>query len=109
LRFESQTPISTPGEATGADLVTAALAAEAGRPSFWDPHRARINAKLEAGLSAQRIYEALLAEVGSGGSYQSVKRFVCQLRHQQPKRVRRPAGVVLTLGDQVKHSVVSSA
>jgi transposase len=86
---ESKSPISPPGEPTGADRVTTALAAEVGRPSFCDPHRERINAKLEAGLSAQRIYQDLLVEVGFRGSYQSVKRFARQLRHQQPKRVWR--------------------
>jgi transposase len=86
---ESKSPISTPGESTGPSLTTAALATEAGRPSFCDPHRARIKAKLEAGLSAQRIYQDLLAEVGFSGSYQSVKRFVRRLRLQQPQRVWR--------------------
>jgi transposase len=81
--------ISTPGETTGADLVTAVLGAETGRPSFCDPHRARVEAQLDAGLSAQRIYQDLVAEVGFGGSYQSVKRFVRQLRRQQPERVWR--------------------
>lgn len=86
---EAKSPISTPGEPTGADLVTTALEAEAGRPSFCDPHRARIAAKLDAGLSAQRIHQDLVAEVGFGGSYQSVKRFVRRLRRQQPERVWR--------------------
>ena len=39
-----------------------ALEAEAGRPSFCDLHRARIAAKLDAGLSAQRIHQDLVAE-----------------------------------------------
>jgi len=89
-------PISTPGEsgsppteAIGPELVTAALAAEAGRPSRCTTHRARIEAKLEEGLSAQRIYQDLVMEVGFSGSYQSVKRYVRQLRGQQPERVWR--------------------
>jgi transposase len=86
---ESKSPISTPGELTGAELVTRALEAEAGRPSLCDPHRARIEAKLDAGLSAQRIHQDLLAEVSFSGSYQSVKRFVRRLRRQQPERVWR--------------------
>jgi transposase len=87
---ESRSPaISTPGETSGPDLVAGALEAEAGRPSFCDPHRVRIAAKLEAGLSAQRIYQDLVVEVAFGGSYQSVKRFVRQLRNQQPERVWR--------------------
>lgn len=86
---DSKSPISTPGELTGATLVTQVLEAEAGRPSFCEPHRERISAKLELGLSAQRIYQDLLAEVQFIGSYQSVKRFVRQLRHEQPERVWR--------------------
>src|SRR6266702_4469896 len=85
----SKSPISTPGEASGAELVSAALQAEAGRPSFCDAHRERIETKLEAGLSAQRIYQDLVGEVGFSGSYQSVKRFVHQLRQAQPQRVWR--------------------
>ena len=50
---ESKSPrISTPGETTGANLVTAALEVETGRPSFCDPHRVRIEAKVDAGLRA---------------------------------------------------------
>ena len=86
---EAKAPISTPEKESGAHLVTAALEAEAGRPSLCDPHRARISAKLEVGLSAQRIYQDLISEVQFGGSYQSVKRFVRQLRKAQPERVWR--------------------
>ena len=87
LRAAAKSPtISTPGEASGADLVSAALQAEAGRPNA---HRERIETKLEAGLSAQRIYQDLVGEVGFSGSYQSVKRFVRQLRQRQPQRVWR--------------------
>jgi transposase len=70
-------------------LVAAALEAEAGRPSFCEAHRQGISDKLEKGLSAQRIYQDLVAEVNFGGSYQSVKRFVRHLRRQQPDRVWR--------------------
>ena len=85
----SKSPISTPGPPTGADLVTAALDAAAGRPSLCDPHRAHIAAKLDAGLSAQRIYQDLVVEVQFSGSYQSVKRLVRRLRQAQPQRVWR--------------------
>ena len=88
-RESKSAPISTPGETTGAGLVAAALEAEAGRPSFCDPHRVLIEAKLVAGLSAQRIYQDLVVEVSFRGSYQSVKRFVRPLRRQQPQRVWR--------------------
>jgi transposase len=95
--IESKSPtISTSGESgsppappTGPELVTTALEAEAGRPSHCAAYRARIAAKLEEGLSAQRIYQDLVGEVGFSGSYQSVKRYVRQLRDQQPERVWR--------------------
>ena len=45
--------------------------------------------KLETGLSAQRIHQALAAQVGFTGSYQSVKRFVLRLRGAAPERVWR--------------------
>lgn len=85
-------PISTPGKTggpTSADLVLSAIQAEAGRPSFCGAHRQRIACKLDAGLSAQRIYQDLVSEIGFSGSYQSVKRFVRQLRQEHPERVWR--------------------
>ena len=104
----SKSPISTPGSSeakattaawanhlatasqpVGVELVAAALAAEAGRPSLCEPHAWRIEAKWKAGLSAQRIYQDLIAEVGFTGSYQSVKRFVRHVRQTQPQPVHR--------------------
>jgi winged helix-turn helix protein len=81
---ESKSPISPPGEESSVDLCTAVLEVEAGRPSLCDPHRACIDSKLDAGLSAQRIYQDLVSEFSFSGSYQSVKRFVRQLRAAQP-------------------------
>lgn len=89
-------PISTPEEpqpaadqSCGAQLAAGARAAEVGRPSQCEVHRICIEAKLEAGLSAQRIYQDLVGEAGFSGSYQSVKRFVRRLRQRQPERVWR--------------------
>src|SRR5439155_18159874 len=50
----SKSPISTPGEASGADLVSSALQAEAGRPSFWGSHRGRSRTQLEAAPGGAR-------------------------------------------------------
>ena len=44
-------------------------------------------AKVEGGLSAQRIYQDLVGENGFTDSYQSVKRFVRKLRGPQPERI----------------------
>jgi transposase len=81
--------ISTPGDLTGVERVTKGLEAQPGRPSLCQAHRPRIESKLEGGLSAQRIYQDLVDEVGFSGSYQAVKRFVKQLRADQPDRVWR--------------------
>lgn len=86
---EPKSPISTPGEKGDVDLSMAMLEVEAGRPSLCDPHRECIDCKLDAGLSAQRIYQDLVSEFCFTGSYQSVKRFVRQLRDEQPSRVWR--------------------
>ena len=65
-----------------------------------EPFEAAIGSKMEAGLSAQRIYQDLVEENGFLGSYQSVKRFVRRLKeeaaragvaHRMPAR-RRDAG-----------------
>ena len=82
---ESKSPISTPGE----KVCTTPVPGKPGRPSLCEPHRASIDCKLDAGLSAQRIYQDLLSEVCFSGSYQSVKRFVQRLQQQQPERVWR--------------------
>ncbi len=73
------------------DMPTAPPAVEtgAGRPSDCAPWRAVIEAKLELGLSAQRIYQDLVAEHGFTGSYYSVRRFVRGLEAAQELPFRR--------------------
>ena len=46
-------------------------------------------AKVEVGLSAQRIYQDLVEEDGFSDSYESVKRFVRKLRTTRPERIYR--------------------
>ena len=46
-----------------------------------------IQTELETGLSAQRIHQALAAQVGFTGSYQSVERSVGRVRIATPERV----------------------
>jgi transposase len=60
-----------------------------GRKSQCEPLAAVIMAKVELGLSAQRIYQDLVGENGFTDSYQSVKRFVRKLRTAQPERIWR--------------------
>jgi len=57
--------------------------------SLCAEHRVLIMAKLEQGLSAQRIYQDLRIEVSFAGSYESVKRFVRNLREVNPELVQR--------------------
>jgi transposase len=60
-----------------------------GRQSQCEPFSQPISIKIEAGLSAQRIYQDLVEESGFTGSYDAVKRFVGKLRKTQPTRVWR--------------------
>jgi transposase len=66
---------------TGSDgLPGGAPGSSAGQQaSLCEPWRAVILGKLAQGLSAQRIYQDLVAEHGFGGKYSSVRRFVHRL------------------------------
>lgn len=61
----------------------------AGRTSKCEPFRTEVEAKLELGLDAKRIFEDLLSEVAFEGSYASVQRFVKAAKSATPKRVWR--------------------
>jgi transposase len=61
----------------------------AGRLSDCEPWRANIQAKVDLGLSAQRIHQDLKAEHGFVGSYYSVRRFVRHLQATQELPFRR--------------------
>ena len=61
----------------------------AGRRSRCEELRAQIIAKLELGLSAQRIYQDLVSEHQFSGGYDSVKRFVAKLAAKSPLPFRR--------------------
>jgi len=60
-----------------------------GRTSQCQPFRQVIQDKLQAGLSAQRIWQDLQAEHGFCGAYDSVKRFVRRLGQADPVAFRR--------------------
>lgn len=68
-------PLSTPGKT--------------GRKSLCADHEALLRAKVQLGLSAQRIFQDLKTEVAFTGSYQSVKRYVGKLRQADPQLVCR--------------------
>jgi transposase len=60
-------------------LEASAAASPHRQASLCEPFRAIILAKLEQGLTAQRIYQDLVCEYGFAGKYPSVKRFVRRL------------------------------
>jgi transposase len=60
-----------------------------GRLSHCEPFKAFIEAGLNRGLSAQRIYQDLVSDHQFDGSYDSVKRFVRQLQQASPLPYRR--------------------
>jgi transposase len=64
------------------------LAIEASR-SLCDAYRTTILAKLELGLTAQRIYQDLVDEHGFAGKYSSVRRFVQRLSERTELPFRR--------------------
>lgn len=57
--------------------------------SACDAWRDVVLTKLDAGLSAQRIYQDLGSEAGFAGSYHSVRRFVAKLRTRRGLPFRR--------------------
>lgn len=58
-------------------------------PSCCEPYRKTIEALLEKGLSAERIYQELITDHQFEHSYPSVSRFVRKLKATEPKRVWR--------------------
>src|SRR5215207_8117023 len=60
---------SPPGSGFQTDPLS--TAGNTGRKSFCDDHATLILAKVELGLTAQRIYQDLRDEIGFNGSYQS--------------------------------------
>ncbi len=63
--------------------------APTGSRSICVPFREVIEAKLEQGLSAQRIFQDLVQEHGFPGKYHSVRRFAAKLKQSTPLPFRR--------------------
>jgi transposase len=78
-----------PDAAENSTGVVELAPARVGRRSDCEPYREWIAAQLDQGLSAQRIYQDLVAEHGFAGSYDSVKRFVRRLGASTPPPFRR--------------------
>ncbi len=75
----------------GAEAAKPAIvpAGSAGRISQCAPFKKSIEQALENGLSAQRIYQDLVADSAFEGHYDAVKRYVRQLRKAAPERFFR--------------------
>jgi transposase len=85
-------PAISPTGSEGEILVTAPgsmSTSRRGRPGQCEPYAALIHAKLDQGLTAQRIWQDLAAEHGFAGSYDSVKRYVRRLGARTPLPFRR--------------------
>jgi len=83
-------PLSTPGPAPGNPPTDSPpITGQTGRKSLCLDHAALILTKVEANLTAQRIYQDLKLESPFTGSYESVKRYVHALRESDPKLVHR--------------------
>lgn len=81
---------SSKAEASVADPpISKPAISPAGRRSACEPFRATILVKLALGLSAQRIYQDMVAEHQFAASYDSVKRFVAKLEQAAPLPFRR--------------------
>ncbi len=65
------------GAPTGSAMPAPTSAAQ--QPSLCEPFRTVIQAKIDQGLTAQRIYQDLVSEHGFAGKYHSVRRFVRRL------------------------------
>lgn len=85
---ESKPAISTPGSSESGPYATPP-GRPSGRDSSCEPHRDLIIAKLQAGLSAQRIFQDLRTDTSFAASYSSVKRFVRRLGAATPVPFRR--------------------
>ncbi|NIO76199.1 MAG: IS21 family transposase, partial [Armatimonadetes bacterium] len=81
--------ISTPGSSVDNWRLLPVANRISGRPSQCTPLADIIKAKLEQGLSAQRIWQDLSADHGFTGSYSSVKRYVSRLGATTPLPFRR--------------------
>ncbi len=60
-----------------------------GPPSLCTPYAESITAAVQAGLSAQRIYQDLVRDHGFAGAYGSVKRFVRRITRRYALPFRR--------------------
>ena len=91
-RWERESNAANLSAGSGAGPHSNAATLSAGNSSLkslCDPYRQVIEAKLDEGLTAQRIWQDLVAEHGFAGRYASVKRFVRCLGRRRELPFRR--------------------
>ena len=91
---ESKCTISTTGsdaqkESLQLSKCTISTTGSGGRKSLCSDYHGQIQEQLKANLTAQRIYQDLVAEHGFDGSYESVKRYVRKLSEAYELPFRR--------------------
>lgn len=86
---ENQPNAPTGSAESPATIPVSGLNAATGPPSTCDPYREIIQGKLEQRLSAQRIYQDLVADHQFAASYWSVRRYVARLRQKLELPFRR--------------------
>lgn len=82
-------PVSDPGAGGGDSKPAISTAGISGRRSLCAGDAVWIGEQVEAGLSAQRIFQDMREDRGYLGAYESVKRFVRRLRQTDPRRYYR--------------------
>lgn len=82
-------PPTGSGEALDSKPAIVPAGSPAGRQSLCRPWAEAIETAVTAGLSAQRIYQDLVAGHGFTGGYDSVKRFVAKLQARSEPPFRR--------------------
>ncbi|MDD3546344.1 MAG: IS21 family transposase [Kiritimatiellae bacterium] len=85
--IEADSTVFLPSDPTSSESHT--KVSPAGRHSQCETYREVILAKLDQRLSAQRIWQDLVADHGFTGKYDSVKRFVRRLIQRRPLPFRR--------------------
>jgi transposase len=78
-----------PNEKSDSKCTTISTAGKMGRKSVCDPYAEVIRSKALEGLSAQRIFQDIQLEAQFAGSYESVKRFVREVRLAVPEQIFR--------------------
>jgi transposase len=78
-----------PGHESGTSASAPTEASQRPQSSLCESFRSLIEAKLDQGLTAQRIFQDLVSEHGFTGKYHSVRRFARRLQPQQELPFRR--------------------